>query len=347
MSEETQLPTESETEAKTIADSRQYSKQSDDETVARVLTYPKSDSKQYGARVTFTPNLITGPKLDGDLAVGDFIGKMASLVMPSPASPASPAPAPDGGNETKITPGVNKPLNTKKVQVYLPVSFNATDTLTYDSPSIGSAGAILAGALNGANGSAAGAVGNAVGDFIDLFKGAGATSGNSLAKLGAAKLARRGPTEVGEGAAASLRVTADPNIRTLFRGVAVRQFAFQFKFIAKSAEEAKEIKDIITRFRFYAYPESINFSGGNGAAAISVGFKYPHPFTIKAEYVDDNGTSKRIGPRMKNCYLTNITTNYNPSTMAFHRDGEPVEIDLSLSFTEETTLNKDDILAGY
>jgi len=57
--------------------------------------------------------------------------------------------------------------------------------------------------------------------------------------------------------------------------------------------------------------------------------------------------STRIGPKLKTCYLTNVTTNYNPTTMAFHADGKPVEIDLSLSFTEQTTLNRADIKAGY
>ena len=70
-------------------------------------------------------------------------------------------------------------------------------------------------------------------------------------------------------------------------------------------------------------------------------------FVIKTEFVDENKNTIEIGPKIKSCYLTSITTNFNPSSMAFHRDGEPVEIDLSLNFTEETTLNKQDILDGF
>ena len=47
-----------------------------------------------------------------------------------------------------IGKGINMPLTTKKIEIYLPISFNATDTMTYDSPSIGSAGAILGNALD-------------------------------------------------------------------------------------------------------------------------------------------------------------------------------------------------------
>ena len=57
----------------------------------------------------------------------------------------------------------------------------------------------------------------------------------------------------------------------------------------------------------------------------------------------DNVDGQQIGPKLKNCYLTNITTNYNPTSMSFHSDGKPVEIDLSLSFSEQTTLTRDDI----
>lgn len=332
-------------------------KNSNDQTKDGVLKYPLSDINRYGARIVFMPKLITGPQLDGSFTVGDTLKALkkgiASAYAADDFADDEPEafrmkPGKDSPQGPVIKKGINMPLNTKKIEIYLPISFNATDTMTYDSPSIGSAGAIIGNALDRANGGMGDVLGNAVGDFINLFKGAGATSANSLATLGAARLAKRGPTEVGDGVASSLRVTVDPNIRTLFRGVQVRQFAFQFKFIAKNSKEAKEIKDIIKRFRFYAYPESIGFQGsGEDADTISVGFKYPHPFEIRASYMDAEGKSTPIGPLMKDSYLTSITTNYNPSTMAFHQDGEPVEIDLSLNFTEETTLNKKDILGGY
>ena len=383
----------------TSKDKNINSKMSDDGTAHKPLVYPISDTNRYGAKVTFVPQLITGPKLDGDASFGDaltaFTKGVVSAVTPqdlgskekedtgpgffgglvagfngddpddSGTKETDPNAVTEENKPLTISKGVNMPITTKKISVYLPIAFGSTDTLTYDSPSIGSAGAILSNALDNANGGGAGDVlGNALGDFINLFKGASQAGANSLGKLGIAKLAKRGPTEVGDGAAAALRVTVDPNIRTLFRSVAVRQFAFSFKFIAKNSKEAAEIRAIIKRFRFYAYPESIGFGGAaeeleednenfpskeeeQTGSAISVGFKYPHPFLIKTEFVDENKNVFDIGPKIKSCYLTSITTNFNPSSMAFHRDGEPVEIDLSLNFTEETTLNKKDILQGY
>ena len=356
MSEETKTYSEEEVN-KEIQTGDMTGKNSNDQTKEGVLKYPLSDINRYGARIVFMPKLITGPQLEGSFTLADtlkvFKESMTKAFSADDFADDEPEAfrmkgVRDSPKGPAIKKGINMPLSTKKIEIYLPISFNATDTMTYDSPSIGSAGAIIGNALDRANGGMGDVLGNAVGDFINLFKGAGATSANSLATLGAARLAKRGPTEVGDGVASSLRVTVDPNIRTLFRGVQVRQFAFQFKFIAKNSLEAKEIKDIIKRFRFYAYPESIGFTGsGEDADTISVGFKYPHPFEIKAAYMDAEGKSTPIGPLMKDSYLTSITTNYNPSTMAFHQDGEPVEIDLSLNFTEETTLNKKDILGGY
>jgi hypothetical protein len=43
------------------------------------------------------------------------------------------------------------------------------------------------------------------------------------------------------------------------------------------------------------------------------------------------------------CYLRNISTTYNPTSASFHSDGNPTEIDLTLSFVENTTLVRQDI----
>jgi hypothetical protein len=165
-------------------------------------------------KVTFVPQLITGPKLDGSQSLGDVLKSFwkgrgvplpkARTLQPKKDAPTentgenedsgtkeTDPPTADGDNKPlTISPGVNMPLTTKKISVYLPISFGSTDTLTYDSPSLGSAGALLGSALEGANGGAGDILGNALGDFIDLFKGTSQTGANSLGKLGLAKLGK-------------------------------------------------------------------------------------------------------------------------------------------------------------
>ena len=105
----------------------------------------------------------------------------------------------------------------------------------------------------------------------------------------------------------------------------------------------KQVKKIIRRFRMYAYPESIDVGG------VSAGYKFPHMFELDIMYQPKEGSPVRVGNRMKKCYLKSIATNYNASSMAFHPDGQPVEIDLSLNFVEERTLTRADIMEddGY
>ena len=65
----------------------------------------------------------------------------------------------------------------------------------------------------------------------------------------------------GDGTALAVKqasgVTLNPNTRSLFKSVALREFAFQFKFIAKSKKEADEVRKIIKFFRTELYPEAL------------------------------------------------------------------------------------------
>ena len=46
-------------------------------------------------------------------------------------------------------------------------------------------------------------------------------------------------------------------------------------------------------------------------------------------------------------YLRDVNTTYNPGSMGWHSDGKASEVDITLAFIEERTLNKQDILEGF
>ena len=491
------------------------------------LCYPKNKQDHYGAYVVFQPLEVTPPSLEsgGNTGIISGLNKLADDTKKaitefgeSVEEKGFPQAAMDKlTNKTdltreerlalaeaqrkakaqKINTIVNSGLSTKSttilwkeaIKIYLPAAFTTTDTLTYDSPQLGVGAAFLESGLNSSNGSL-GKLGfdSLKTQFSTLFADSTAAS-PELASLAASRLSNSVGRAFGlqNAVNSSLRVTVDPNVRTLFKGVGIRNFQFQFKFIAESKEEAIEVEKIIKRFRKYAYPESISTLG------TSIGFKFPNPFKITVKYrenapvvqdpftnykdsdgqnilLDENGNRKfqtgqvaqpdpsnmvedidpvtgdpilefktfneitaeyssenvtqeqydeaksdfeeettarfggvrttsfnrvytslsgveytklkkvpsityvedpdlkdknipvvgenlsdyqyaridnvdgqQIGPKLKNCYLTNITTNYNPTSMSFHSDGKPVEIDLSLSFSEQTTLTRDDI----
>ena len=63
------------------------------------------------------------------------------------------------------------------------------------------------------------------------------------------------------------------------------------------------------------------------------------------QYQTQGGGYVQIGNRIKMSYLRSVSTTYNPSSMTFHPDGKPNEIDMTLSFVEHRTLHRGDILS--
>lgn len=207
---------------------------------------------------------------------------------------------------------------SREVSLYLPVGLQFRDNVGYENADL------LSG--NVASGAAA----------AQLLGGAGGSEEAKLALLslsqknqGAATLARAGG-----------RVTANPNSRALFKSVNLREFAFTFKFIPRSRKEAEEVKQIVQLFREELYPESIRDTVAG--TDISLGYRFPNRFQIDIEY-----DGKRITNKILPCYLRDVSTSYNPTTMAMHEDGNFSEIDISLSFTESRTLDRKEIEAGF
>ena len=48
-------------------------------------------------------------------------------------------------------------------------------------------------------------------------------------------------------------------------------------------------------------------------------------------------------PRLKLCNLTGLNTTFNSSGNFFHKGGAPIEVDISLSFTESMALTREDL----
>ena len=127
----------------------------------------------------------------------------------------------------------------------------------------------------------------------------------------------------------------------MFKSVALREFAFQFKFIAKSFAETEEVRRIIKFFREEIYPEDIEISIGDEGRPVSVGYRFPKKFQIDALYDD-----KPVANKIKPCFLRDVSVVYNPTNQTMHGGDFPhfTEIDMSLAFTETTTLSKKDVM---
>ena len=178
---------------------------------------------------------------------------------------------------------------------------------------------------------ATGAVGLVGAPLAKALPIAGKIAKNSLfAGIGAQILGAGAFDKAAAGVAAATRVTGNPNLRTLFKGVQMRPFTFDFKMVAYSPEEAREIKNIVKMFRTELYPESIDFNN------IPVAYKFPNMFEISVT----NKRGEHPGFKFQRCYLQNVETTFNEQAQGMFSDGQFVEVAISLKFIEIVTLTR-------
>lgn len=236
--------------------------------------------------------------------------------------------------------------NTPIVDMYFPLTLQFNDNAQYENAPLGAFGAAVEGAIQ----QGAGALESVVGEFgkglvsmFDALRGNQKLSEAAL-RVGLARVIDKGAL-LNAGVANALtlqnRTIVNPNIRALFRGVGLREFTFQFKMIARSQLEAEVIRQIVQHFREQMYPGTFDIDELGGA---DIGFKFPNVFQIQFNY---NGAPNTNIPKIEYCYLRNVSTSINPTGGAFRRDGQPNEVDLTLSFVEYKTLSKKDIRNGY
>jgi hypothetical protein len=237
-------------------------------------------------------------------------------------------------------------LNEPVVDMYFPLTMQFNDNAQYDNAPLNALGAAAEGLLQQGAGALEATIGAALEggkSVFDVIKGNKDIREAGL-RVGAARLIDK-VSVFNSGLANALtlqnRTIINPNIRALFRGVGLREFTFQFKMIAKSQAEARVIKDIVKHFRKQLYPDTYDITSLGGAA---IGFKFPNMFDIEFTY---RGVRNRNIPKIHLCYLRNVSTTINPTGGAFRRDGQPNEVDLTLSFVEHKTLRKKDIVEGF
>lgn len=236
------------------------------------------------------------------------------------------------------------------ILLYMPPTFNMSETVDWQNAELGAAGRI-ANRLSSASNALSGVSG--LSDVIDLAGPLGnavSQGAKDLAATAAGGLGAVGAGDVAGAIEAFRREIKNPNVEVLFKGVQNRSFQFQFKFSPKNEGEVETIAKIIQAFRFHKAPEI------KGDAVIGRHLKYPSEFDIGFYFVqeqgDQNGLRSAVEnpflPKLATCVLTSVESNYNGSgTWTVHENGMPVEIDMTLSFTELEIITKDRVLQGY
>ena len=238
------------------------------------------------------------------------------------------------GVTTSYVPGASQ------VALYMPQAINFQENVTYDTAELGARGAGVLAALNNAGtlGEAAlAALNQTFAPMTDLFN---ANLTGQAARLAASRASSSFlPRDLSAAAQIGLQVKVNPNQRTLFTGVTIRPFTFQYDFIATSRAEAEQVNKIIRFFRTEMYPSTF----GREETSIPLGYKFPNLFEIKFRW----GDSEMNIPQPLLCYLRDVQTTYNPGSMTFHADGNATHISMTLTFQEFRALTREDIEKGH
>jgi hypothetical protein len=181
--------------------------------------------------------------------------------------------------------------------------------------------------------------GNALGELIKTM---GASLGKNVTSLF--------DSATGGALAQTTGNVVNPKATTVYKGTALRTQTFTFQFKPSNESEVKNVHEIIKRFRGFSSP-SITSSGNldsTGAERRSDFLKIPHFWFLqefaadtKAGRVDPSRALFRFGPAV----LTNVRTNYTPDQYwVLFKSGDPVYVELELTFSELIALAQEDIL---
>lgn len=176
----------------------------------------------------------------------------------------------------------------------------------------------------------------------------------------------------------------NPFLEQLFNGVGFRGFSFTWKIAPRNEEESKELKEMIKWLRWYSYP---NFSVSKSLLAFPhywiiefvhrkqnlVSQQVNTDFFDLREKEKENNAKKKLNdslkstkdndveggtinfydehpflPKIRRSTCSNVVVNYTADGEWFsHKDGMPVIVDLTMSFTEAEIITKEAIKDGF
>ena len=182
----------------------------------------------------------------------------------------------------------------------------------------------------------------------------GAEKLNILADVGKAAaggaLKKFAGTQGGQAVSKATGQILNPHKAAVYTGPGgFRTFSFTFQLVPKSADEAKEIFNIVKFFKKRMHPGTGAGAGINDISSVTL--TYPDEFEIK--YYVNNSLADGSDPsiplfKIHNCFMESFATDYTTSSLvSFLDDDQPLTTTISMSFKETQLLTKADIDAGY
>jgi hypothetical protein len=233
--------------------------------------------------------------------------------------------------EYKRGVALGKSVDINTAQIILPIPSNLTEAfgVDYDTPALGPiigslAGTVLAGQQQAENRQPGQE--KTVGGMVTAGAGAVVQSG---IKAASEKLVPGS----GEKAGALVNIAAgtapNPHLATVFRNVGLREHSFSYRLAPNSAEELAKVKEIIRQLKLCMLPGM--------TAGADVLFTFPNVCDISFAA----GTMESY--KIKRCVLKNLNVNYAPNGPAFFKSGDPVIVEIAMSFMEMSVFTRDDV----
>lgn len=309
------------------------------------LNYPLEDREAYQSRINFT---VLQAKPLKDTVEEIMAGQVPAAVFTglSPGERANQGQAIEDNYKRRqidkavqVGPVYRQLDNDPKhptVALFTPIAMTFNDAVTYNNNfALGLLGTNIPGGL--AKGQSVissimqGITGTAT-SFGDVLK-SGILDASDEGKVAAVRLAKA-PGAVRGALQLSVQATTNPNLRSIFESVQIRQFTFQFKMIPTSRQESVEIEKIVKHFRKEMLPEVI---------AQNAGYRFPNGFKISIKHKGADVKMQKI----PDCFLQRVDTVYNATSGVFHKEGFPSEVDITLLFTEMKPISKADVESGF
>ncbi len=144
-----------------------------------------------------------------------------------------------------------------------------------------------------------------------------------------------GSVDVQSALSASSKTSLNPFKEVIFESVDFRSFAFKYKFLPKNKIESEAVRNIIKLFKFHMHPE---MSEGK------LFFIYPSEFQITYYFQNkQNNYFHKMAP----CALESMEVSYGGEQFSSFDDGNPTEVNMTLTFRELEILTKKMIDQGY
>lgn len=230
------------------------------------------------------------------------------------------------GNQVKVREG--------SVVLYMPPGFEIQDGVEYDNVNLKVSGLAMQKAMARGNEVGVGkaltdAASSAVKNVTNATEMAKTASGGDLIRSILTDTAANFlPENLSNAVRSGSQVRSNPNTQSIFQGVGLRTFGFNFQMMPTSAKEAEQIAEIVKFFRTAMYPMKQS----------DAYYKFPVKFEITMFY-----KGQILKPRILPSFLTSATTSFNTETGTFHNDGSYTQTNLGLSFQEERTLAARDV----